>query len=95
MILIDGDTESAVTLTLILTLTDGDTESAVEARHIKAQEFAMGDLVEVNCAGKGVWYQAEVSEVYPTVGKYKVKYKSDSIKWVTNKAVKGTEGKNR
>lgn len=41
-----------------------------------------------------MWYRAEVIAVNPT-GTYEVKYENDNIKWVTNKAVKGTEGENR
>ena len=73
---------------------DGDTESAVKPSYIRAQQFDVGDVVEVNCAGKGVWYRGEVSEAFPD-GEYKIKYESDQIKWVTDAAIKGTGEMNR
>ena len=45
--------------------------------------------MEVNCGGKGVWYQGEVTSLYP-IGEYQVKYLCKSIKWVEKNAVKGT-----
>ena len=54
----------------------------------------MGDVVDVNCKGKGRWYRAEVIKV-KTVGEYQVKYEDASIKWVTNTAVKGTGETNK
>ena len=54
----------------------------------------MGDKVEVNCGGKGVWYRCEVTEVYNR-DEYQVKYECDAIKWVTDNTVKGTGERNR
>ena len=69
-----------------LQYTDGDTELSVTATHIRAQKFAVNDVVEVNCGGKGVWYKCTVSEVVGD-GSYKVKYHCSDIKWVTDKAI--------
>ena len=75
--------------------TDGDTESVVKENLIRSQKFNVGDVVEVNCAGKGRWYRARVITIYAGGEEYDIKYSHDDIKWVTNAAVKGNGEVNR
>ena len=56
--------------------------------YIRAQKFNVDDIVEVDSGGKGVWHRAKVTEV--SVGWCQVKFECDRIRWVTDKAVKGT-----
>ena len=46
----------------------------------------MGDQVEVDCGGKGVWYRCKVIKV-TNINEYQVKFESDDIKWVSNKII--------
>ena len=55
----------------------------------------MGDVVEVNCGGKGVWYRSEITQVISEIGEYKIKYENDTIKWVGDSVVEGTGKTNR
>ena len=68
---------------------DGDKEFSVPAARIRTQQFAPGDFVEVNSGGKGDWFQCTVEEVEDTL--YKVRFKSNRIRWVTNRNITGRD----
>ena len=77
-------------------ITDGDTEEEnVKESCIRSQRFNLGDVVEVNCGNKGVWYRSEIIEVFSEKGEYQVKYENDNIKWVGDSVVEGTGKTNR
>ena len=72
-----------------LQFADGDVELGVPRDRIRSQNFTVGDAVEVNCGGKGVWHAAEVIQTNCDGSKYEVKFKRPGIKWITDEEVAG------
>lgn len=68
---------------------DGDVELSVPRRRIREQKFVVGDVVEVNCGGKGLWYTSEVIKVHVDGVTYDVK---PGIKWISEEKVTGSPG---
>ena len=66
---------------------DGDKEFSVPSTRIRPQQFETGDFVEVNSGGKGDWFGCTVEEVENEL--YKVRFKCDSIRWVTKRNITG------
>ena len=58
--------------------TNGDIELGVPPHCVRAQKFMVGDMVEVNCGGKGVWHAAEVTEAHDDGITYDVRYGSQN-----------------
>ena len=71
---------------------DGDIELAVPRDRIRAQKFAVGDLVEANCGGKGVWHAAEVTKIHSDGLTYDIRYKTRGIKWISEQKVVAAGG---
>ena len=79
--------------TFDLQYADGDKEFLVPSSRVRPQQFSAGDIVEANSGGKGVWFRCTVVEEMEAGALYKVRYQSDSIRWVSDQPIKGRDGK--
>ena len=71
---------------------NGDIELDVPPHRVRSQTFVVGDAVEVNCGGKGVWHAAELTKVHNDGLAYDVRYAKRGIKWISDEKVSGDDG---